>query len=232
MSESRDVKVLGVWTSPFVMRARIALNLKQVSYDFLQETSLTEKSELLLISNPIHKKVPVLIHNEKPICESLVIVEYIDDVWTSAPSILPSHPYDRAIARFWAAYIDEKWFPSMKGISIAQGEEAKKAAIDQVIEGLVLLEEAFVKSSKGKPFFGGEQIGYLDIALGCFLAWLRVSEKMHGVKLLDQAKTPGLVKWAERFCEDPAVKGVMPETDKLLEFAKILFAKMRANLPK
>lgn len=107
MAES-GVKLLGAWPSPFVMRARIALNLKHVSYDFLEETNLATKSELLLKSNPVHKKIPVLIHNQNPICESLVIVEYIDDAWTSAPSILPSHPYDRATARFWAAYIDEK----------------------------------------------------------------------------------------------------------------------------
>ena len=121
----------------------------------------------------------------------------------------------------------------MRGIATAQGVEAKKAVVDEVVEGLVLLEEAFVKCSKGKPFFGGDQIGYLDIAFGCFLAWLRVTEKLNGITLLDEAKTPGLVKWADRFCQHPAVNGVMPETEKLAEFAKILIAKMRgANPPK
>ncbi|RXH79619.1 hypothetical protein DVH24_040766, partial [Malus domestica] len=226
MGES-DVKVLGMAPSPFVMRARIALNLKSVDYEFLQET-FGSKSELLLQSNPIHKKVPVLIHGDKPVCESLVIVEYIDEVWASGPSILPSDPYDRATARFWAAYISEKWYPSMKGIGFAQGEEAKKAAIEQVTEGLALLEEAFEKSSKGNVFFGGDEIGYLDIAFGCFLGWLRVNEKLHGIKLLDQTKTPGLVKWADKFCAHAAVKDVMPETDMLVEIAKILAAKARA----
>ena len=126
-----------------------------------------------------------------------------------------------------------QWFPTVRGIATAQGEEAKKAVVNEVVEGLVLLEEAFVKCSKGKPFFGGDQIGYLDIAFGCSLAWLRVIEKFNDIKLLDQAKTPELVKWADRFFKDPAVVGVMPELEKLGEFAKGVFAKMRAaaNLP-
>jgi glutathione S-transferase len=105
-----DVKLIGAWPSPFVMRPRIALNIKSAGYEFLEET-LGSKSQLLLESNPVHKKIPVLIHDGKPICESLVIVEYIDEVWSSGPTILPSDPYDRALARFWAAYLDEKVSP-------------------------------------------------------------------------------------------------------------------------
>ena len=115
---------------------------------------------------------------------------------------------------------------------VAQGEEAKKVLIDQVTEGLVLLEEVFEKCSKGKAFFGGDQIGLIDIAFGCYLGWLKVTEKLSGLKLLDEAKTPGLVKWAERFCADGAVKGVMPETEKLVEFSKFLQAKMSGAPPK
>ncbi|CAK7332787.1 unnamed protein product [Dovyalis caffra] len=221
-----DVKLIGAWPSPFVMRPRIALNIKSVEYEFLEE-KLGSKSQLLLESNPVHKKIPVLIHDGKPICESLVIVEYIDEVWSSGPSILPSDPYDRAIARFWAAYIDEKWFPAMRNITAAKEGESRKALIEQAGEGMVLLEDAFGKCSKGKGFFGGDQIGYLDIAFGSFLGWLRAIEKLNGVELLDETKTPGLLKWAQRFSSHPPVKNVLPETDKLVEFAKVL-AKYKA----
>ncbi|KAM0984007.1 hypothetical protein ACFX2I_011407 [Malus domestica] len=222
-----DVKVLGAWPSPYAMRAWIALNIKSVEYELLEET-FEAKSQLLLQSNPVHKKIPVLIHCDKSVCESLIIVEYIDEVWASGPSILPSDPLDRATARFWAAYVDEKWLPSLRGVAAAEGDEAKKAAVEQVAEGLAQMEEAFQKTSKGKDFFSGDKIGYLDIAFGCFLGWLRVTEKMNGVKLLDEAKIPGLAKWAEKFSADPAVKDVMPETDKLAEVTKILKARLRA----
>ncbi|KAL9240895.1 hypothetical protein vseg_015064 [Gypsophila vaccaria] len=227
VSGNSEVKVLGAWPSPFVMRPRIALNLKSVEYDFIEET-MNPKSELLLKSNPVHKKIPVLLHNDKPVCESNVIVQYIDEAFSSGASILPNDAYDRAIHRFWAAYIDDKWFPNMMQASRGETPEAKATALEQLKEGLVLLEEAFVKLSNGKSFFGGDNIGFVDIAFGSYLGWLRVSEKMYNTKFLDESTTPKLVTWADNFCAHEAVQGVMPETDKLAEFAKVMMAKRQA----
>jgi glutathione S-transferase len=109
MAGDGDLKLLGMVVSPFVVRVRMALHLKGVSYEYMEQ-DLFNKGELLLRYNPVHKKVPVLIHDGKPICESLAIVQYVDEVWAaaSAPSILPADPHERAVARFWAAYADDK----------------------------------------------------------------------------------------------------------------------------
>jgi glutathione S-transferase len=62
------------------MRVKIALAEKGVKYEY-SEQDLRDKSALLLQMNPVYKKIPVLVHRGKPVCESLIIVQYIDDVW-------------------------------------------------------------------------------------------------------------------------------------------------------
>lgn len=101
------VVLLDCWVSMFGMRVRIALAEKGIEYEYKEE-NLRNKSPLLLKMNPVHKKVPVLIHNGKSICESSVAVQYIDEVWKSKTPLMPSDPYQKAQARFWADFVDKK----------------------------------------------------------------------------------------------------------------------------
>jgi len=102
-----EVILLDFWSSPFGMRVRIALAEKSVEYEEREE-NLNNKSPLLLKMNPVHKQIPVLIHNGRPVCESMIIVQYIDEVWNNTAPLLPSDSYQRARARFWADYVDKK----------------------------------------------------------------------------------------------------------------------------
>ncbi|MBA0761195.1 hypothetical protein Gotri_023875 [Gossypium trilobum] len=100
-----EVKLVGAWFSPYVHRVAWVLKLKGIRYEYVKE-KINNKSPLLLDCNPVYKKIPVLVHHGKPIVESLFIIEYNDETWKHNP-ILSTHPYDRAMARFWALYIDQ-----------------------------------------------------------------------------------------------------------------------------
>uniref|UniRef100_A0A0D9XLS4 Glutathione S-transferase n=1 Tax=Leersia perrieri TaxID=77586 RepID=A0A0D9XLS4_9ORYZ len=214
------LKLLGMWTSPFALRVKLALSFKGLSYEYVEE-DLRNKSELLLSSNPVHKKVPVLIHNGKPICESQIIVQYIDETFPGADaSLLPSDPYERAVARFWAAYIDDKLLKSWLQASMGKTEEEKAEALKETFAAVANLEAAFKECSKGKPFFGGDTVGYLDVTLGGLVSWMHAGEALYGMRLFDATRSPLLDAWVDRFGSLDAAKAVLPDAGRLAEYAK------------
>lgn len=101
-----EVSLFRTFSSPFALRIVWALKLKNIEFDTVME-DFPYKSALLLKYNPVHKKVPVFVHNGKPISESLVILEYIEETWKENP-LFPEDPMERAMARFWAKFGDEK----------------------------------------------------------------------------------------------------------------------------
>lgn len=106
--KNEEVVLVNFWSSPFGSRVKIALEEKGIAYEYKEE-DLFNKSSYLSTINPVHSKVPVLVHNHKPVCESLNILEYIDETWTHlSPDFLPSDPHQRAQARFWAGFIDKE----------------------------------------------------------------------------------------------------------------------------
>ncbi|KAL6641367.1 hypothetical protein ACP70R_019548 [Stipagrostis hirtigluma subsp. patula] len=228
-----DLKLLGVWTSPFVIRVRVVLNLKSLPYEYVEE-DLGRKSALLLGSNPVHKAVPVLLHGGRPVNESQVIVQYIDEVWAAGagrPAVLPSDPHERAQARFWAAYVDDKVGSAWQGMLFTcRSEEERAEAVDRAVEALRTLEGAFEDRARGKPFFGGDGIGLVDVVLGGYLGWFGAVDKMIGRRLIDPARTPLLAAWEQRFRAADAAKGVVPDdADKVLEFLQVLLAISPSN---
>ncbi|TVU31928.1 hypothetical protein EJB05_23639, partial [Eragrostis curvula] len=188
-----------------------------------------EKSELLLKSNPVYKKVPVLIHNGKPVCESQLIVQYIDETFgTTGPSLLPTDPYERAVSRFWASYIDDKLFAFGFQVGRAKTEEEKAEALKETFAALEILEAAFKEYSKGKPFFGGDSVGYLDIILGGMIPTVHYGEARHGIRLFDSTRSPLLEAWADRFSALDEAKVVLPGVESLVEYSKMRQARAAA----
>ncbi|KAF8398826.1 hypothetical protein HHK36_014688 [Tetracentron sinense] len=205
-----EVVLLYFWVSPFAMRAKIALEEKGVEYEAREEDLLGTKSELLLSSNPIYKKVPVLLHNGKAVCESSIVVSYIDEAWPSPP-LLPSCPYERSQARFWADFIDKKVFEGGNSIWRSKGE-AQEVAIKEFIETLKLLEGVLGE----KDFFGGDSFGFVDIIAIPLASWFYAYEQFGSFKVEEEC--PKFSAWMKRCMERETVAKVIPDLTKVYEF--------------
>ncbi|XP_061349636.1 probable glutathione S-transferase isoform X1 [Gastrolobium bilobum] len=207
---ANEVVLLDFWPSPFGMRIRIALAEKGIKYEYKEE-DLWNKSPLLLQMNPVHKKIPVLIHNGKPICESLIAVQYIDEVWNDRSPFLPSDPYQRAQARFWADFVDKKIYEIGKQLWTTKGEE-QEAARKDFIDAIKLLEEQL----GDKTYFGGDKIGFVDLALVPFYSWFKAYETFGNFKT--ESECPKFIAWVKRCMQKESVSKSLPDQHKVYEF--------------
>jgi glutathione S-transferase len=62
--------------------------------------------------------VPTLIHEGRPIIESSLICEYLDQTFPN-PSLVPAAAYDRSRMRVWSKHIDEGVFEATREISFS-----------------------------------------------------------------------------------------------------------------
>ncbi|KAK7259951.1 hypothetical protein RIF29_25586 [Crotalaria pallida] len=211
--KEEEVRVLGKWASPFSNRINLALKLKGIPYQYSEE-DLANKSADLLKYNPVHKKVPVLVHNGKPIAESLVILEYIEDVWNNNP-FLPQDPYERALARFWSKTLDDKILPAIWN-ACWSNEKGREKAVEEALAALKILQDEL----KDKKFFGGENIGLVDIAANFVGYWVGILQEIAGLELLTVEKFPKLYKWSQEFVNHSVIKEGLPPRDELYVFFK------------
>ncbi|KAH7330896.1 hypothetical protein KP509_20G007100 [Ceratopteris richardii] len=101
-----------------------------------------------------------------------------------------------------------------------QREQAKK----DLIEALQTLDGALRDMSKGGAYFGGSDLGYVDVALAPFLCWFEAYETMGEFKIWESCDCPHLSKWAKDVLEHPSVKGAVTiaPSAKVVDFAHIL----------
>lgn len=211
---AEEVKLHGFWASPYSQRVIWALKIKGVEYEYIEEDIFNNKSEMLLKYNPVYKRVPVMVHGGgcKPIPESLIILDYIEETWPQNP-LLPTDSYEKALARFWI-HFGETMEPFFRTFLLSSGEEQEKVT-KELTEMLKILEE---KALGDKRFFGGDEINMVDIAFGFMSYWLKNAEKVVGIKLVDPKSFPRFHEWAQNFINLPVIQGNIPDDDKMLAY--------------
>lgn len=104
---NETLKLYGYWRSSAAYRVRIGLNLKGLPYEQVPVHLVRDGGEQhapdYAATNP-QKLVPVLVHGERKIRQSMAILEYLEELWPEPP-LLPVTPRDRARTRALAQLV-------------------------------------------------------------------------------------------------------------------------------
>ncbi|KAK1437779.1 hypothetical protein QVD17_03577 [Tagetes erecta] len=222
MTKKCEMKLVGTGGSAFTTRVKFVLKLKSIEYEYFEE-HYPKKSELLLQTNPVFQRVPVLIHGDQPpMIESLAIIEYLDEIKPDVHPLLPKDPAIRVHYRILAYTFDTLCYPWMKEFMTTRDDEKREELKQNLIGGSVMLEDAIGKFSRGKTFFGGDDVDYLDIVVGGFLGWMRFYDRVFGFKVITEERTPKLAKWQKSMWAHEQLGALNPTHETLKEFLQML----------
>ncbi|KAK7941306.1 uncharacterized protein PG986_013693 [Apiospora aurea] len=185
----QPLKLFAGWFCPFVQRVWLALEEKEIPYQYI-EVNPYHKGEQLMKANP-RGLVPTLeVGPGKALYESTVLLQYLEEAYPDrAPQLLPAitgssdsdgnnedRLFRRARARIWMDFVTSRIIPAWHRLlqfqpSSVGGEEEEGR---KRLEGLrdeyrgFLLEFARAMDPVGPYFFagdGGDQVGMVDLAL-------------------------------------------------------------------
>jgi glutathione S-transferase len=107
--------------------------------------------------------VPTLLHDGRPVYESSVILQYLDQIHPETP-LVPADPYEQAKMRAWLAFVDAVPTPAVRYPSFQFGGLLKK--FQAMSEGE--FDEQVTKRPVKSAFYKtmSRQTGFGDAALG------------------------------------------------------------------
>jgi glutathione S-transferase len=171
---------------PYAARVRIVLAEKGIEFETV-EIDLSDRPAWLYEKNPAGR-VPVLEEDDRPLAESVVIMEFLEERYPEPP-LLPPDPADRAAVRLVIFRDHDLTGPYY---ALRRGEDGAAEQFDAALASLdVRLYE--------QDYLGGAEYGLADIAL---VPWVLRARDMLGVNLNGY---PSLGAWLERLEERPAI---------------------------
>jgi glutathione S-transferase len=202
------LKLVSFELCPYVDRSRIVLLEKRIPHD-VEFIELANKPAWFLELSPMGR-VPVLLVDGRPIFESMVINELIEELHPE-PRLLPPEPLARAEARGWIVFANDVVFPAsfaaMLALAGGPAEDARAGPLATLRDALGKLEAQVARG--GGPFFGGAAFTLVDAAFAPFFRRWRTAESWAGeARLL--ATFPAVSAWADALLARPSVRAAEP----------------------
>jgi glutathione S-transferase len=183
---------------PFVHRSLITLLEKDVPHERTY-IDLVNKPDWFLAISP-RGKIPVLVVDGTTLFESAAINEFLDE--THPPRLFPDDPIERAKQRAWIEVANDLFAAHFK-LTRAPTEVEVTAALAALDKTLAYFEAALAG-----PFFAGEALGPVDIAVAPAFYRFAVAEAHGAPSLLSEHVK--VTAWAQRLVARPSTSQAVP----------------------
>ena len=172
-SSDQPLKLYSGWFCPFVQRAWITLQEKQIPYQYI-EINPYHKEQSFLELNP-RGLVPTLrvpVGNDgkdaKPLYESTVICEYLDETYSDKSKfgepLFPTDAYERARARIWVDFVGSRVVPSF--YRMLQHTPNKPYSVEEARTELLGHIKTITQEADAEgPFFLGNAMSMVDVSI-------------------------------------------------------------------
>lgn len=204
-----DLMLVSHKLCPYVQRARIVLAEKDIPHE-LTFIDLAAKPDWFLEISPLGK-VPVLLVNGRPLFESAVIAEFLDEI--TPGSLHPDDPFEKAQNRSWIEFASA----TLNGIATfyrASDAAALDAAVATLKDRLRTLERQLAEG----PWFNGQRFSLVDAAYGPLFRYFDVIEQFADFGFFDDR--PRVHAWRKALRSRPSVRDAVVHdyTERLLRF--------------
>lgn len=171
MNES-NITLYGCNTSSATNRVRIALRLKNISYDYIEiDLNKGEHHSSSFSKLNIQNKLPLLLHGFETLTQSLSIIEYLNEFYPES-DLLPSSIEGRAWCRSFSSLFIADYHPLITrrvtdilsdfGLT---NDDIKEWKQQWLMESLRVADEILSQRSKQHKFCCGDYPMLADICL-------------------------------------------------------------------
>jgi maleylacetoacetate isomerase/maleylpyruvate isomerase len=169
------MKLYSYFRSSAAYRARIALNVKGLQYEYVAKHLMRDGGEHkradYLAINP-QGFIPALEHDGALITQSIAIIEYLDEVFPTPP-LLPARAVERAVVRAMSLLVACDIHPLnnlrvLNYLKAPLGQESEATSEwykHWIAEGFAALEQLIAKHSSSGRYAFGDTVTMADVLL-------------------------------------------------------------------
>ncbi len=158
---------------------KVKLALLEKNAPFTEEYVATQRSDEAVLSASPLAKIPYLSTASGSVCESQVMLEYIEATWPT-PALLPAQPYAAAKVRELCTFIDwhlEIVARQLYGMAFFGAPALGESSLARVRKQLETNIAAFKRIAKFSPYVAGDTFTMADCAAYASLPVIGMASK-------------------------------------------------------